>query len=692
MNYNEAVKVYQSSPVKEVLYDVAEQLCNEMTLKEKIRLMYGHGLRVSILGALKALRFYNYTPYPAGGCKRLGIPKVLFTDGPRGIVMRNSTCFPVAMARGASFDDDLEYRVGEAMAKEAIAGGANYFAGICINLLRNPRWGRAQETYGEDQYLLGRMGVALTKAMQDYGVMACPKHYALNSIENIRFSVDVNLTDRALHEVYLPHFRKCVEAGAVSIMGAYNKFRGDHCCESKHLLKDILRDMWGFDGFTISDFVWGVRDVSKSIPAGMDIEMPFKLKSRKINKYLKEGKLNVQQINDSVKSILRGIIKVVPYLKPQSKDVIMSKDHTELAREVAHKSMVLLKNNNVLPIKNNKPNIAVVGRYADKINVGDHGSSTVYSKYTVTPYQGIKAMYGDKNVIHDNGKDINTTLEKVKNCDYIVVCIGSDHKQEGEYIINFGNNNKKKNKFVGGDRESLRINAEDVNLINSLATLNKKIIVSIMGGSAYIINEWSDKVDSIIMSFYSGLEGGNALADILSGAVNPSGKLPFTVAAKEDDYPPFLYMHDEGREINYDYYHGYALFDKSKKKVDYPFGFGLSYTEFEISDIKLKLHKDNISINVNVKNTGDCSGDEIIQVYVGSENKEQDRPIKQLKGFKRVSIQAGEKKSIEIKIPLEDIKFYDEETRTWVIDQEYTIYVGNSVADASSREITLNIK
>ena len=433
------------------------------------------------------------------------IPEILFTDGPRGIVLRHSTCFPVSMLRGAAFDDELEYRVGEVFAKEASAGGANLFAGICINLLRNPMWGRAQETYGEDPFLLGKMGVALTKAMQDNGIIACPKHYALNSIEDLRFSVDAKADERTLHEVYLPHFKKCVDAGAMSIMGAYNKVNGTYCCENKPLLTDILRNKWGFDGFTISDFFFGIYDSARSFNAGLDIEMPYTFKYAFIGNRVRKGEISESDVNVSVGRILRAMIRTLSKYKKHPESVILSKEHTDLAREVAAKGMVLLKNkNNVLPVVKGKK-VAVVGRYADKINTGDHGSSNVFSPYTVTPYEGLKNRFGEKNVTVYNGCDTSKAKEAVAESDYIVVCVGSDWLQEGEFLVNIGNV-KKKPKGSGGDRVDLHLPEEDVALIKALSECGKKLVVNIMGGSAYVINDWADCADAIMMSFYSGLE------------------------------------------------------------------------------------------------------------------------------------------------------------------------------------------
>ncbi len=683
MNFNQALEIYKKNPTSETLNEVSEKLLGEMTLKEKLHTMQGHAMGVTIKNTLTKGRYYNGEAYPAGGCKRLGIPPVLFTDGPRGIVMGKCTCFPVSMLRGATFDDELEYEIGKVFAKEASAHGANLFAGVCINLLRNPMWGRAQETYGEDPFLLGKMGVALTKAMQENGIIACPKHYALNSIEDLRFSVDAKADQRTLHEVYLPHFKKCIDAGAMSIMGSYNKVNGTYACENKELLTDILRDKWGFEGFTLSDFFYGIYDAARSVKAGMDMEMPYYFRYAFLKSKLKKGELTEKDIDLSVVRILKALIKTLPDYKPQSKSVILSKEHTDLARYVAGKGTVLLKNDNkVLPVAQGSK-IAVVGRYANKVNVGDHGSSNVYSPYTVTVYEGIKKRFGEENVTVYNGCDTNKAKEAVQDAEYIVACVGSDWLQEGEFLVNLGKV-KKKPKGSGGDRADLRIPPEDVALIKALSETGKKLIVNIMGGSAYVIKEWTPLASSILFSFYSGLEGGNALADVLSGDVNPGGKLPFTIAFEDSDYPEFLHIADEKREIDYGYYHGYTLFDKKGITPQYPFGFGLSYTDFEISECSLEKKDGVVEIGVKVKNTGSVDGDEVVQVYVSSENKEEDRPVKLLKGFKRVSVKAGEEIEAVISVEFEDIKFYDEKDEAWKLDKGYTFFVGNDSQNVKS--------
>lgn len=688
MNFNKACEIYKNNPTKEQLHEVSHSLLNEMTLKEKIRLLQGHAMGVTIKNTLTKGRYYNGEAYPAGGCKRLGIPPVLFTDGPRGIVMGKCTCFPVSMLRGATFDDELEYRIGEVFAKEASALDANLFAGVCINLLRNPMWGRAQETYGEDPYLLGRMGAALTKAMQDNGIIACPKHYALNSIEDLRFSANAIADKRTLHEVYLPHFKKCIDAGAMSIMGAYNKVNGTYACENKELLTDILRDEWGFDGFALSDFFYGIYDAVRSIKAGMDVEMPYLFRYAVLSHKVKKGELTEKDIDTAAERVLRALISTLPKHKKHDKSVILSEEHIRLARETATKGMVLLKNeNNILPVKENSK-IAVVGRYASKRNTGDHGSSNVYSPYAITPYEGMCNRFGKENIALYNGCDVNEAVKTAKDSEYILVCVGSDWLQEGEFLVNLGNV-KKKPKGSGGDRADLHIPEEDVKLIKALSKLGKKLIVNIMGGSAYVIKDWIDCSDSVIMSFYSGIEGGNALADIISGDKNPSGKLPFTIAEKAEDYPSFLHLGAEDKNIEYGYYHGYTLFDKENKEPHFPFGFGLSYTEFELADVSVNKDNENIIVNATITNKGKADGDEVVEIYIGSDNKETDRPVKLLKGFKRVSIKAGETREVNVNVSIDDIRFYNPEKCDWELDNSYTVYVGTDSRNAvNSGKIT----
>lgn len=673
MNFNDAVKQYYADPTDEVLYAAAAALCGELKLSEKLHMLSGqHFFQRNGVDLITKGQKYNCRPCLAGGVKRLGIPAVAFSDGPRGVVMGNSTCFPVPMARGAAFDDALEYEIGTAIADEIAAQGGNYFAGICINLLRNPRWGRAQETYGEDPFLLGKMGAALTKAVQEKGVIACPKHFAVNSIENIRFDVNVSADEKTLHEVYLPHFKACIDAGAMSIMGAYNQFRGEHCCESRYLLKEVLRGQWGFTGFTISDFLMGVRHAPKALKAGLDIEMPQVMHYAALPFALKAGKVSVEDIDNSVQSILRGLIKITPRLKYTQKSVVACDKHTALARRAALEGTVLLKNDGVLPLMKTGT-IGIIGRYADKINVGDHGSSSVFAPYVVTPYAGLCAVYGKQNVVLCEGTDFNEKEQALKGCDAVLLCVGSDYRQEGENLANFSKSDNVTKKALGGDRYSLRIPEEEVALIHKACAAFDKVIVNIIGGSAYIIEEWKDEADAILHSFYSGMEGGSALAALVAGEENPCGHLPLTMAKSEEDYPDFLFPSDKTRDITYGYYHGYTLLDKKNKTAAYPFGFGLSYTDFQYTDIKAKDCGDTVAVSLHVKNTGERDGKTVVQVYAGAPG---DHPIKLLKGFQKVFVKAGETVKETVIINKEDLRYYRPDTKEWYLEDKYTFYVG----------------
>ena len=673
MDFQQAVKTYQQNPTDAQLFSSAAALCRELQLKEKLHMLSGQRFfaRNGVDLITKGQK-YNCRPCLSGGVKRLGIPAVAFSDGPRGVVMGNSTCFPVSMARGAAFDAALEYEIGCAMADEVAAQGGNYFAGICINLLRNPRWGRAQETYGEDPFLLSKMGASLTKAVQDNGIIACPKHYAVNSIENIRFDVNVEADEKVLHEVYLPHFKACIDAGAMSIMGAYNLFRGEHCCESRYLLKDVLRNQWGFTGFTISDFLMGVRNAPRALKAGLDIEMPQIMHYATLPLDLKLGKVTMTDIDASVQSILRGLIKITPKKKAISKSVVACKKHTMLARRAAVEGTVLLKNDGVLPLVPTK-RIALIGRYANKVNVGDHGSSSVFAPYTVTPYEGLCNIYGKQNVVLCEGTDFSAKQREIAACDAVILCVGSDYKQEGENLANFSKSDKTTQKAMGGDRYSLCIPPEEVRLIHAACRAFNRVIVNIIGGSAYIIEEWKDEANAILHSFYSGMEGGNALALLLAGKENFSGRLPFTMAKDENDYPDFLFPGDKTRTITYGRYHGYTLLENEQKQAAFPFGFGLSYTSFQYTDPHANDTGESVEISLLVQNTGAVDGKTVIQIYAAAPGE---RKEKLLKGFKKVFVKAGETVQETVTVQKADLQFYDPATKTWYLADHYRFFVG----------------
>lgn len=677
MNFEQAVKAYRSNPTRENLEEQVQLLLKEMTMDEKIHMLSGHCFLQTMRDIVRTGRNYNVHPLSASGCKRLGIPPVLFTDGPRGVAMGSSTCFPVSMLRASAFDPDLEYRFGKAVADEAIAQGANYYAGVCINLVRNPRWGRSQESYGEDPCLLGAYGAALTRSVQEEGMIACPKHFALNSIEDLRFYVDVKCDDRTLHEVYLPHFKKCVDAGAQSVMAAYNRYDEFYCSENKTLLTNILRKQWGFDGFVMSDFVYAVHNEELALRAGLDMEMPIgqHITKGNVKKHIKKGSLNEEHVDKAAANVIRVLIRQIPKIRPRSMETVGSAEHRALALEIAEKGMVLLENNGVLPLPKDAA-VHVCGPYAKEANVGDHGSSRVWDEEIITPYQGIAKVFPNASL---TGGDV------------AVVCVGSNRKEEGEYFAKTNYDLTEKPADSGGDRASLHLSSEEVALIKELHEQGKKVIVVLYSGCAILVEEWKQYADAIIMHYYSGCQGGNALANLLSGQVNFSGHLPFTVAKTEEDYPGIIGIGQKPYVIEYDYYHGYTKLDKEGKVAAYPFGYGLSYTSFEITDGAVAVGEDDIMVTVTVSNTGTVSGADVVQVYVGSNGAADGdhRPVKLLKGFRRVELQPGERKTVAITVDKEDLRFWRNES--WILDPAYMAYIGDNSENAMNMAIPFGI-
>lgn len=664
----------------------ARNILSKLELKQKVKMMTGDWKLISLKSLILAKR-YNFKPIPSGGIKKMGIPGILFSDGPRGVVMDKATCFPVSMARGASFDLNLEERIGNIIGIEAKALGANFFGGVCINLLRHPAWGRAQETYGEDTYLLGMMGSALTRGVQKH-IMACAKHYACNSMENARFKVDVKVDERTLREVYLAHFKKCVDERVASIMSAYNKVNGKYCGHNYPLLTEILKEDWKFDGFVISDFMLGIRNAKLAVNAGLDIEMPltWRMRKRKMLKLLRKGQITEEQVDDSVLRILRQLLRFNKKENASlySKNKIACEDHVKLALEAARKSMVLLKNeDNLLPLnRNNIKKIAVIGELADKTNLGDHGSSRVYPPYVITPLEGIKKVAGPSmEIMYNSGKDLQAAKDCAKNADVVVFVLGYTYKDEGEYIGT-----------VGGDRDELTLNRYDEELILKVSQINKNCVVVLEGGSAIITEAWKEKVPSILMAWYPGMEGGTAIAEIIFGDFNPCAKLPMVFPKSSDQLP---YFDKKTRSIEYGYYHGYKLMDKEGYEPAFPFGHGLSYTTYEYSNFKSNKETytldEDMEFSVKIANTGEMAGEEIAQLYIGYDNPSVERPVKELKGFTKVYLKPGEEKDVSLKINPRDLAYYDPDKKEWITEKiGYIAYMGPS--SKNEKLLSLNFK
>ncbi len=690
----------------------ARELFAQLTLDEKIKMMSGD---LPFWPGIADMSSGGYADHPwvAGAVPRLGIPGVRFADGPRGVIMDGGTTFPVSMGRGATFDPDLEERVGDVIGRELRAMGGNFFGGVCINLPRHPAWGRAQETYGEDPILLGEFGAALVRGVQKH-VMACAKHYALNSMENGRHSVDVTIAPRPLHELYLRHFQRAVEEGVASIMSAYNSVNGEWCGQNYMLLTKILKQQWGFQGFVMTDFMFGMRDSKKAALAGQDVEMPFAMIHQQHLKGLVErGEVPAERIDDAALRVLRQQVRFGQGRDPRdySLEAVGTEAHRKLAREAAEKAIVLLKNDGaLLPLKNMKK-LAVIGKLAAVPNTGDSGSSNTRPPYVITPLQGLQeALKGKAEIIYDDGSDPARSAQVARAADVAVVVAGYTHLDEGEYtspdsvaelskyfpppapeetpiaqkmmedsLANSGGSNLTP---TGGDRARLTLHPEDEALIRAVAASNPRTVVAMMGGSAIITENWRGKVPAILMLWYPGMEGGRAFADILLGKINPSGKLPCVFAARPEDLP---YFDMNAKAITYDLWHGYRKLEREGNAPAFPFGFGLSYTTFEFKNLRLSNAslgaKDTLTATLEVTNRGPVAGDTVVQIYAAVPTSRVERAPKELKAFRRVGLKPGETKTVRVEIPVKDFAYYDEQSGWTVEPTSYTLIVGQHSLD-----------
>jgi beta-glucosidase len=707
---------------------LAHELLVQLTLDEKIKMMSGDlpfwpGMADMVGGG------YADHPWVAGAVPRLGIPGVRFADGPRGVIMDGATTFPVSMGRGATFDTELEERVGDVIGRELRAMGGNFFGGVCINLLRHPAWGRAQETYGEDPVHLGEFGAALVRGVQKH-VMACAKHYALNSMENARFSVDVTIAPRPLHEIYLRHFKRAVEEGVASIMSAYNSVNGEWCGQNYTLLTEILKQQWGFQGFVMTDFMFGMRDSKKAALAGQDVEMPFDMIHKQHLKGLVErGEVPVARIDDAALRVLRQQIRFAQGRNPQeySLDLVGCAAHRQVAREAAEKAIVLLKNDvapggraPLLPLKSVEK-LAVIGKLAAAPNTGDGGSSNTRPAYVITPLQGLQeALAGQTEIVYDDGGDPARAARTAAEADVVVLVVGYTDKDEGEYVspdsmaelsknfppptpeempiaqammANMGAMNSVPNAMPpGGDRRLLTLHSEDEALILAVAAANPRTVVAMMGGSAIITENWREQVPAILMLWYPGMEGGYAFADILMGKVNPSGKLPCVFVARPEDLPDYDI---NAKAITYDLWHGYRKLERDGVAPAFPFGFGLSYTTFELANLRLErniLDANSVLVaDLDVSNCGSVAGDTVVQFYITVKNSRVERAPKELKAFRRISLQPGEGKKLRVEIPVKDLAYYDPSTGWTVESTAYSLITGQHSLDPQALQAEFSV-
>ena len=704
--------------------DAVSKLLSELGQKEQLSLLDGDEPFWQGLGTILCDR-YNRVPFVMGAVPRLKIPGIKFTDGPRGIVMGASTCFPVSMSRGATWDTDLEKRIGEAIGLEGRAQGANYFAGICINLPRHPAWGRIQETYGEDPVLLGEFGLALHKGVRPH-LMTCVKHYALNSMEIARFRVDVKVDDAALHEVYLPHFRQLVEGGVSSVMSSYNSVRGEFAGQNHELLTEILREQWKFDGFVLSDFIFGLRDAALSVKNGLDIEAPFaQQRDMHLQKAVDAGDLQWSHVSTACTRILRKQLEHVATTGNETPEesVIFCDSHRRLAQEAAAKGMVLLKNEQVsgkplLPLDRSQiKKIAIIGRLANTSNTGDRGSSAVFAPKVVTAYEGIKAALPNAEIQLSDTDSVEDAEQLAGTVDLVICIAGYDAGDEGEYVVpsfetdpvlldlfppTRSDEDRKVEALLrespdtskpatkdsisvgeGGDRKSLRLRSRDVEIIDAVSKANSNTVVSIIAAGAVIMEEWIEKVPAVLMMWYSGSEGGHAFADVLLGNVDASGRLPFSIPRSEEHLP---FLDVEASSIEYDRWFGQRLLDKLGEPARYPLGYGLSYTSFEASDLSVdkavsQQHDEKFTVQTTISNVGTRAGRHIAQVY-GLTNGD-DFPSRVLLGFKPIDLERGQSRVMEISCSTRPLQRW-KDGEFALVDQEFDIELASSSGDSGA--------
>jgi beta-glucosidase len=623
--------------------------------------------------------YYDHA-WPAAKVERLGIPGLDFADGPRGCVVGPCTAFPVSMARGASFDPELERRIGAAIGAELRASGATYTGAVCMNLLRHPAWGRAQETYGEDPHHVGEMAVALTAGLQEH-VMACMKHFAVNSMENARFQVDVLADERALHEVYLPHFARVARSGVASVMSSYNSLNGEWCGENATLLMGILREEWGWDGFVITDFVFGLRDPVKSVTSGCNIEMPFRQqRAMALAAAVASGELSEREVDDRVTETLATFLRFAQvYEQRPGPERIACREHRDLAREAAAASMVLLRNEDtLLPLEpQSLRKLAVLGRLADVPNLGDGGSSNVLQPEVVTPLAGLRAALPSCEILHSD-----SDASVAAGADLALVVVGYTEADEGEFIDPATTSKlvglfppadhplcgfppgyeapaaaegvppvDEARKFsFGGDRDSLRLHEADEALIRAVAAQGTRVVVAVMAGSA-VVMPWLDDVSAALMLWYPGMEGGHALADVLLGEKEPGGRLPFAIPEDESQLVEF---DKDASTQEYGLLHGQWWLDAQGTKPRLPFGHGLGYTSFSLGQARAE----GDGVSVRVENTGERAGKAVVQVYGSVPGSSYERPPRRLVGFRSLSLAAGAASHVHVPIdrPLLDLR------------------------------------
>ncbi|MDD5454550.1 MAG: glycoside hydrolase family 3 N-terminal domain-containing protein [Candidatus Ratteibacteria bacterium] len=619
---------------------------------------------------------------------RLGIPIIIHDECLHGCMAINSTSFPQSIALASMWDDKLMQEIAVTIGKETRARGIRQCLSPTINIARDPRCGRTEETYGEDPYLTSRIAIAFVKGIQSQGVVTTPKHYAANFVgDGGRDSNEIHFSERILREIYFPAFEACVkEANALSIMAAYNSLDGVPCSSNKWLLTNVLRKEWGFKGFVVSDYFSVVHIYEKhkvantkaeaakqAAEAGLDIELPNINCFEKLTELVKRNKISIETINKCVRRILwvkfyLGLFEE-PYVNPKKAEKICDcAEHRQLALKAAQKSIVLLKNNkNILPLKNIK-SIAVIGPNADEPRLG--GYSCREPNHVVTPLEGIKNRASKKIIINfaqgctikdKSEKGFESAVSAAEKSDIAILFMGNSDKTEGE----------------ARDRSNLNLPGAQEELIKEIAKTDKPVIVVLTGGSVITMGNWINKVQAVIEAWYPGEEGGNAIADILFGNCNPSGHLPITFPKTTGQLPLYYNYKPSGRDEDY--------VDLRGKQPLFPFGFGLSYTTFKYSNLKIapkKIHPcGKTTVSVEVKNTGKYEGNEVVQLYLRDTYSSIARPVKELKGFKKITLKPGEKKKVEFILTVKELRFLDRNMEYVVEPGTFKVMVGPNSAE-----------
>lgn len=687
---------------------------SRMTLEEKVALCHAQ------------------SKFSSAGVPRLGIPEIWMSDGPHGVRAEinwndwgyanwtndSITAFPALTCLAATWNPEMSAKYGKAIGEEARYREKDVLLGPGVNIYRTPLNGRNFEYMGEDPYLASVMCVPYIQEVQKNGVAVSVKHYALNNQELWRGHIDVELSDRALYEIYLPAFKAAVcQGGAWTVMGAYNKIRGQHACHNELTLNKILKGDWKFDGVVVTDW-GGAHDTYEAAMNGLDIEMGSYtngLTSESAFTYndyylanpylqmLKSGKVPMSTIDDKASRILRLIFRTaMNRQKPYGS--VATPEHYAAAREIGNEGIVLLKNAPVskkesalLPIDASRYNrILVVGDNAVRLLNQGGGSSELKVKDMVSPFDGLRELYGDK-VVYTQGYAAGRPM--YGRADEIPQAVTDSLRnravemaREADLVVLFGGLNK--NHFQdceGGDRLQYGLPFGQDELIEALQAVNKNLVLVLLSGNA-VEMPWVDKVPAIVQGWYLGSMGGKSLADVLGGAVNPSGKLPFSFPVKLEDcgahaFDALSYPGDSIREVyKEDILVGYRWYDTKKIPALFPFGHGLSYTTFQygkpVASAKKMAADGTLTVTVPVKNTGSVAGKEVVQLYVGDDKCSVLRPLKELKHFQKIALQPGEEKSVTFTVTPEDLQFYDDKAACWKSEPgKFKLYIGSSSTD-----------